>query len=99
MTTHSRRDFFNTAIATIGFAGLRRYLADPVVLAQGAPGLSSPGFGPLTDDPHGIIDLPRGFSYQVISRTGEKMDDGLFVPGAHDGMAAFAGQQGRTVLI
>jgi hypothetical protein len=27
------------------------------------------------------------------------MDDGLFVPGAHDGMAAFQGDNGKTILV
>jgi uncharacterized protein len=93
--THSRRDFFNKAIATIGFAGLRRHLSDPVALAENV----TPGFGPLTPDSRRTIDLPRGFTYQVISKTGETMDDGFLVPGGHDGMAAFAGPQGRTIIV
>jgi len=55
--------------------------------------------GPLVADPAGIIDLPQGFSYQVISRTGEEMDDGLIVPGAPDGMAAFPSADGRTRVV
>ncbi len=45
------------------------------------------------------MDLPRGFTYEVFSRTGETMDDGLLVPTNHDGMAAFAGRNGRIVLV
>ena len=37
----------------------------------------------------GIIDLPAGFSYQLLSIIGETMDDGFFVPGKHDAMGAF----------
>ena len=48
-------------------------------------------FGPLQDDPDGIIALPPGFSYKIFSRAGESMSDGLLVPARHDGMAAFAG--------
>ncbi len=55
--------------------------------------------GVLRADPNGLLDLPEGFSYQVVSRAGEAMSDGLRVPGAHDGMAAFDGQDGRIVLI
>jgi secreted PhoX family phosphatase len=50
-------------------------------------------------DPAGILDLPEGFRYWVISRTGERMRDGLLVPGAHDSMAAFADPAGRTILV
>jgi secreted PhoX family phosphatase len=50
-------------------------------------------------DPHKILDLPESFTYRVISREGERMDDGLRVPGACDGTAAFAGPGGTTILI
>lgn len=54
---------------------------------------------PLQRDPNGIIELQAGFSYTVVSTQGVQMSDGLRVPGAHDGMAAFAGDDGRIVLI
>lgn len=54
---------------------------------------------PLLADPSRIIDLPDGFSCNVISRVGNLMSDGLRVPGAHDGMAAFAGSDGRIILV
>ena len=56
-------------------------------------------FGRLRPDPNGILDLPNNFSYQVISRYGEEMDDGLLIPARHDGMAAFPGKDGSTVLV
>ncbi len=49
------------------------------------------GYGALQKDPNGLLDLPTGFQYRTFSRTGESMSDGSLVPGAHDGMAAFAG--------
>ena len=49
------------------------------------------GFGPLETDPNGLFDLPAGFDYVTLSETGEPMDDGLIVPGDHDGMACFPG--------
>jgi len=55
--------------------------------------------GELRADRNAILDLPEGFSYRVISRAGDSMSDGLRVPGAHDGMAAFEGQDGRLILI
>jgi len=45
------------------------------------------------------MDLPAGFSYRIVSRAGDRMSDGLKVPHAHDGMAAFAGDDGRIVLV
>lgn len=53
----------------------------------------------LQADPDRILDLQEGFSYTVVSRRGEPMSDGLVVPGAHDGMAAFDGEDGRVILI
>ena len=57
------------------------------------------GYGPLISDPAGIIDLPRGFKYRALSRTGDLMSDGNRVPGAHDGMAAYPGPKGSTILV
>ena len=53
----------------------------------------------LRADPNKIMDLPPGYSYTVVSRRGDIMADGLPVPGAHDGMAAFAGDNGRVILV
>ena len=55
--------------------------------------------GPLRPDPGELLDLPEGFSYRVVSRAGDTMDDGLKVPPAHDGMAAFPGPDGSVVLV
>ncbi len=91
----SRRQFLKSAAAvSIGFAGLHRHLA------WGAPAPAPENsFGPLVPDPGGILDLPEGFSYRVLARAGELMDDGLRLPGAADGMAAFPGPEGRVVLV
>jgi hypothetical protein len=53
----------------------------------------------LRQDPNSIIEVQEGFSYNVVSTQGELMSDGLRVPGAHDGMAAFEGDNGRIILI
>jgi secreted PhoX family phosphatase len=53
----------------------------------------------LKRDPFNILDLPEGFSYHAFSETGEKLDDGFYVPGKHDGMGAFEGPDGRTILV
>ncbi len=54
---------------------------------------------PLQPDPNQIIDLPDGFTYNIVSRRGDPMADGLVMPGAHDGMAAFDGDGGRVILV
>jgi len=55
--------------------------------------------GPLRPDPDQLLDLPDGYRYRVISRAGDRMSDGLLVPHAHDGMAAFPGENGRIILV
>ncbi len=80
-----------------GFAGLRHVLAADS--AKTGPALHAGRYGELIADPQRIIDLPRDFRYQVFSRAGETMDDGLLVPPSHDGMAAFPGPGGKTILV
>lgn len=53
--------------------------------------------GDLRREP--ILALPRGFDYRVLSMTGQPMSDGSRVPAGHDGMAAFAGPGGTTLVV
>ncbi|MEU3074482.1 alkaline phosphatase PhoX [Streptomyces laurentii] len=58
------------------------------------------GYGPLVADPAGLLDLPAGFSYKVLSRQGDQLRSGEgLVPSNHDGMGAFAGRRGRVHLV
>ena len=57
------------------------------------------GYGPLVEDPDGLVDLPRGFTYRVISRLGEMMADGEPVPDNADGMGSFAAPGGMILLV
>ncbi|MBW0145792.1 alkaline phosphatase PhoX [Sphingomicrobium clamense] len=54
----------------------------------------------LVADPDEILDLPEGFSYRVVARTGSTMSDGLLRPGRPDGMAcfAFSGRDNAVIL-
>ena len=95
----NRRRFLSNLTATsAGFFGMHALLTGGADAAP-APTFQSDGYGPLIEDPHRIIDLPEGFEYRVFSRKGDQMDDGLLVPGLHDGMAAFAGPNGKTILV
>ena len=53
----------------------------------------------LKNDSNGILALPKGFSYQIISREKDMMDDGLLVPSNADGMACFKGRGDNIILI
>ena len=82
----NRRDLLTGAAAAMAFAGLAH---------AKTPGAGESyrneieGYGPLQPDPNGVLDLPKGFSYQIISQGGETMADGLLVPGQFDGMGCF----------
>ncbi len=94
--SRSRRFFLKSAAAFgAGAVGLRRAVTRPARALRRATG----EFGRLLPDPSGVLDLPDRFSYTLFSRYGETMDDGLIVPAAHDGMAAFPGEDGKTVLV
>ncbi len=79
-------------------------------LGFGGKAFASEGFGPLVSDPNGLLDLPAGFSYKVFGKgpDGSIPGDPLIgldgtnwgtTPAAHDGMAAFTGPRGTTVLV
>jgi len=76
--TANRRQFLTTtgsAFAALLASGcMTRGAAAPI------NGTSFVGYGPLKIDPEGLLDLPEGFSYRVLSSLGDLMDDGGTVP-------------------
>lgn len=93
----SRRYFLKQASAVaVGFAGLHSFVAAGCASSRVS---FAERLGPLQPDPEGIFELPEAFSYQIISRHGDAMDDGFLVPHRPDGMATFPGSNGRTILI
>jgi secreted PhoX family phosphatase len=91
----NRRNFLGSAL-TIGvgmsLAGMLQGLAGcslrpPRVLAN------------LVKDPRGLCDLPKGFTYRVISPFDEVMSDGHTVPDYHDGMGCFEAADGGVILV
>lgn len=92
----NRRGVLAGGLAGLALAGLhRRAFAS----ASDSYRNEVKGYGPLQADPNGVLDLPEGFSYRIISRTGSKMSDGLIVPGAMDGMGCFDLGSGRIALV
>ncbi len=96
----SRRHLLSAAATGAAFAGFSRF-----ALAQDqAPGgdgylNEAPGYGPLQSDPAGVFDLPEGFSYQVVSKAGDPMSDGLATPHKCDGMGCFPLDRDRVILV
>ena len=94
MTLSLDRRQFSISLAGSAFAA---FLASGCV-TRSVPDASS-GYGPLDADPAGLIDLPQGFAYRVISALGDPMDDGEAVPDRADGMGAFGARDGRVILV
>ncbi|GGR49157.1 alkaline phosphatase PhoX [Streptomyces netropsis] len=112
--TISRRDFAKRSaytgagVALVGSVGVLATAPGALAAdragetAEGAAGHSrrTLGYGPLVSDPKGLLALPAGFSYRVITRTGvTKLESGELTPSNHDGTAAFAGSRGSTLLV
>lgn len=95
----SRRQFFTLAGASAAGAVLMSPLEALYTRAAKGQFVSGGGYGPLIPDSNGLLDLPRGFQYRAISRTGDIMNDGNPVPGGHDGMGAFPGPKNTTILV
>ncbi len=95
MSNHiTRKSFLKKAsLLTLGFSGLSNYLLSQTVNAINNKSIE------LIKDPNGIIDLPKGFEYKVISTFGKKMSDGLQVPDHADGMGCFKGGKNQIKLI
>lgn len=105
----SRRQFLRSAglafAATLAPKPLELALAG---IARGATQLAE-GYGPLVPDPAGLLDLPPGFQYALfstsaraslgITRFHDTLSNGDPVPADHDGMHAFAGPDGMTILV
>lgn len=104
-----RRSFVRTAAGAAGAAIIAPSLAGLVARSRGVldateanavrrAGPGAGGYGPLV--PAGPeLALPEGFTYSVLSRTGQPMSDGSPTPGAFDGMAAFAMPNGHIRLL
>ncbi len=86
-----------TAFAALAASGCMTRGA-PATSARAASG-GFAGYGALKPDPAGLLDLPEGFSYRVLSRLGDTMDDGGTVPDRADGMGCFDIGNGEIALV
>ena len=99
----TRRDFVKrSAVAGAGMA-----LGGPMAAyAQRSAGgrRIALGYGALRPTPEidsaiEFLALPPGFQYRLINRAGDPMTTGGPTPGIFDGMGAFPGPSGSTILI
>jgi uncharacterized protein len=96
----SRRQFVARAAAA-GVAVSVAGSVEALYTAQPALGSSGPkvGYGPLIEDPNGMLDLPHGFSYKILSREGTVRPDGLPTPSRFDGMGTFPDSDAGARLV
>jgi len=104
----SRRRFLRAALAA-GAATLAPTALDALLARVAYAERAARGFGPLVRDPAGLLDLPAGFDYVALStamlgtttdqRFSQRLSNQEFVPAKHDGMGAFEGLAGLTVLV
>lgn len=94
----NRRSFIKgSAVFGSALAALGPFQALSARRALGAVMTKTDGYGPLVNK--GDLWLPIDFNYQIISVQGTIMSDGQPTPGIFDGMAAYPGRGGTTVLI
>src|SRR3954463_8095762 len=106
MTISRRQMLSGGAAAGVGLsvAGVLPSLAQPA-MAQAPRGHSDGSVGrpfpPLQDDPNGILALPAGFSYQIVTREGvTDLSSGQGkTPAYHDGTGVVAAGRNRLTVI
>ena len=99
----SRRQLLKGSASGLGLlvagqAGMLR-LATPAFAVPPGEG----AFGGLRPDPAGLLDLPAGFRYDIVTQAGQPLAGsegvGGLTPGRPDGTAAFAGILAKTYLV
>src|ERR1700754_2268835 len=106
----TRRQVLAAGSAGVGLsvAGILPSLAEPAAASPNndsrwSNGGSSAGrpFPPLVDDPDGILALPAGFSYSIVTREGvtELSFDQGKTPAFHDGTGVVAAGADKLTLI
>ncbi|MFI7601369.1 alkaline phosphatase PhoX [Actinoplanes sp. NPDC049681] len=104
--TLSRRQILAGGTAGVGLtvAGTLPSLAEPAVAAarpdRPRPATGRP-FPPLQDDPDGILALPAGFSYKIVTREGvSDLSGGQGkTPAYHDGTGVVGARRDRLTVI
>lgn len=102
IVTPDRRSFLGataSAFAALAASGCMTRTEEITSAAAPRPVGGFAGYGALKTDPAGLLDLPEGFSYRVISRLGDRMDDGGTVPDRADGMGCFDIGNGEIALV
>lgn len=93
------RRVFNQGLMALALTGLSRHVLAIEAGAKSQRLSNVLGYGKLISDPDAVLDLPAGFSYQIISDLEDIMSDGLKVPDRADGMGCLPLDEDRVVLV
>ena len=88
--------------AGVGFAtvGAVPSLAEAAPSSHHGPFPEHRPFPPLLDDPKGVLALPPGFKYRIVTQAGQtKLTSGQPTPALHDGTAVFDGSRHNTYTL
>ncbi|MET7396544.1 alkaline phosphatase PhoX [Dactylosporangium sp. NPDC005572] len=103
MTVSRRQIIKGSTAAGVGLtvAGVLPTLAEPAAAHEQRPSSGGRPFPPLQDDPNGILALPAGFSYRIVTREGvTDMSGGQGkTPGLHDGTGVVGTGRDRLTII
>jgi secreted PhoX family phosphatase len=104
----SRRVALRRSAAGVGIALTGSYSglfgaggADAHAKGESAAAAGEAGYGPLVDDPAGLLSLPEGFSYKIVAESGvTRLEGGEPTPSDPDGTASFVRRGGNgSVLV
>ena len=100
-----RRDFIKGVSAAAIAASFGGFANRAKAFGEGAgvKNLRAVGYGELVptaakNTGEKALAVPRGFEYNILGKTGDKLSDGRLTPNEHDGMAAFE-VDGRIRLV
>ena len=101
----SRRQLLHRGAAGAGFVAVGD-LAGLLSIAVPTAGATPPRsilpagpYGALVPDPDGLLDLPEGFAYTVVSEAGKPTADGGVIPDRFDGTGLFTNDVGNSILV
>ena len=99
----SRRSMLERSAAGVGIAltgGVSGLFGSEAVAHRGGHPRPPAGYGPLVQDPGGLLSLPEGFSYEIVAQSGvTKLESGEPTPSDPDGTASFPRKHGGAVLV
>jgi hypothetical protein len=90
---------FNQGLIAVALSGLATHLSGVETSGKQSILGNNAFLKKLIPDSKGVLDLPEGFEYRIISQLGDTMNDGLTVPDRADGMGCFAIDDKRVALV